>query len=300
MKCVWVVDNALLERHDEGFGFPRIDEAAKALGHDVYVTKYIPFSDSPQEFETANDWLMGRAKAVPHIFYGSVEWLNQIERCGWFKQRGYIPGAYFKKEALKYSNYSSRPEFGDLMLNDDYLILPFGEIKRRLDWDIHQGLRPPYFKSPKMFIRPDVVTKSFAGRVIDFASEEEKPESLNQYEKISDEELCVVATEKKIIGEYRHIICRNELIAQSQYRRDGKIDIRIDVEPECQRLAKFVSREEYQPDTVYTLDTAMTEDGPRIVEFNAFSCSGLYASDTMRIVRDVSFAATIEFLGDDI
>ena len=289
MNCQWVIDTVLLERHDDGFGFPRIEEAAKQLGHDVYITKYIPFSDMP-EFDFN---LLDPGK--PTILYGSIQFLNQVKR---WRMSLPMPGTYFKTEELRYSNYS--PIYGDLMLNDRYIMLPYGEVKRRLHWDLDYALQPPYFESPKMFIRPDAVTKSFAGRVIDFASENENPSALSQYEKILDHELCILAPETEIIGEYRHIICNRKVIAQSQYRRDGKLDIRIDVEPECQRLAEEVAKRDYQPDTVYTLDTAWTPDGPRIVEFNAFSCSGLYACDTIEIVKKVSEEAIREFKGWDL
>ena len=290
-KCTWVIDNVLLERHDEGYGILPIAQAAEKLGHEVFITKYVPFSDYPDfDFNITNP-------EFPLILYGSIQFLNQIERVGLFKYIG-LPGAYFKKEALKYSNYSWR--YPGLMLNDRWIMLPYGEIKRRLDEDIHDGLIPPHFPNHKFFIRPDVVTKSFAGRVINFDSEEENHKTLSKYETVSDEELCVISDEVDIIGEYRHIICDREIVGQSQYRRDGKLDIRTDVDVDCQNLAKYVAQQEYQPDIVYTLDTALTVDGPRIVEFNAFSCSGLYACDTENIVKRVSEAAWKEFNGDDI
>jgi len=289
-KCNWVIDEILLERHDGDRGFPSLGSAAVDQGHNVFVTKYVPFSVQPIFNFTQLD-------PVPTILYGSIQFLNQVERCGILKNLGY-PGAYFKKEALKFSNYCWR--YPGLMLSDRWQILPYGELKRRLDADLSDGLQPPYFDDHRMFIRPDVVTKSFAGRVFDFNTAEDNPEQLSRYEHISDEELCVIAREKSIIGEYRHVICNREVIAQSQYQRDGKLDIRIDVEPDCQALAKQISREEYQPDNVYVVDTALTVDGPRIIEFNAFSCSGLYACDTNNIIKRVSEAAVREFNGEDV
>jgi hypothetical protein len=174
-------------------------------------------------------------------------------------------------------------------------MLPYGEIKRRMNEDLEEGLLPPNFKNKKLFLRPDVVIKSFAGRVFEFDTMEDDVNQLSQYEKISDFELCVISSPKKIIGEYRHVVCNNEIVGQSQYQRDGKLDIQIDVEPECQKLVKYIINNYEQPDNVYVVDTALTEDGSRIVEFNSFSCSGLYAMDTMSIVRNVSQAAIDEY-----
>jgi hypothetical protein len=277
MTVTWVVDNVLLERHDEGFGMPRIEEAARQLGHDVHVTKYIPFSERP-EFHFKYEKMIDK----PTILYGSVQWLNQIVK---FRKEGNhigIPGPYFNKEALKYSNYSWR--YPGMMLNDDYVLLPYGEIKQRMK-----------LEEFPMFIRCDGVTKTVPGHLVYTFDD---VNLLSSYDKTYDEELLVWASPKEIIGEYRHIIVNGEIAGQSQYRRDGKLDIRIDVEPSCQALAKEVARGEYQVDNVYTLDTALTQDGPKIVEFNAFSCSGLYACDTLNIVKLVSEAAEKEFNGE--
>lgn len=70
-KIQWVVDTILLERHDEGYGFLRIDEAAKKLGHSVMTTKYRPFSDHPDL-----DFLDAK---IPTIFYGSCEFNRDLD-----------------------------------------------------------------------------------------------------------------------------------------------------------------------------------------------------------------------------
>lgn len=279
----WVIDKILLEKHDEGFGFPSLEEAARSQGHDVYLTKYIPFS------ETQGPEIYTLQHLKPTIFYGCCEWINKLERNGILKN--YVPGIYLRKDALRYSNYSWR--YHEHMLNKNYFILRYGEIKKR-----PQALRTitDICDFLPFFIRPDVVTKSFPGHIIKSYKD---IELLSTYDKIYDDELCVIAPVEKIIGEYRHIICNREVIAQSQYKRNNILDIRIDVNLECQALAKWISREEYQIDNVYVVDTALINDGPKIIEFNAFSCSGLYAMDTNKIVKHISEVAEIEFKGEE-
>jgi hypothetical protein len=280
-KIVWVIDEILLERHDE-FGFPNMQDSAKEAGHEVYVTKYIPFSEFPDfNLRKYRDETIYK----PIVFYGSIQFINQLNRHGYLKKA--VPGAYYNLEQLKYSYYSGF--FGELMLNDDYVILPYSEVARRAK----------SIFGDRFFIRPDVVTKPFAGRPVDFSTLEDDPKALGQYNNIYPNDLCVVASKKEIKGEYRHVICNHELIAQSQYQWEGKLDIRIDVHPECQRLAKEVSRNEWQPDYVYVVDTALLPSGEaRIIEFNTFSCSGLYACDTRAIIKHVSEMAVKEFNGD--
>jgi hypothetical protein len=87
-------------------------------------------------------------------------------------------------------------------------------------------------------------------------------------------------------------------VTKSQYRWD-KLDIRIDTLPECDRLAEQVAEHKWQADRVYVCDIAQTDEGPKIIELNAFSSSGLYACDTRAIVKGVSEAAWKEYLGHD-
>lgn len=272
----WVIEKILLERHDEGFGFPSLDEAAKLQGHEVFIKKYIPFSETQEIIEA------DPSKAA--VFYGCIEWNNKLERLGVMKK--YCPGAYLNKEALRYSNYAWH--FHDYMLNRNSFLLRYGQIKKHTY---------NFMEVDGFFIRPDAVTKPFPGHVV---YSDEDINQLSTYDKVYDDELCVIAEKQDIIGEYRHVVCRNEVIAQSQYRRDGVLDIRIDVDLDCQALAKMVAREEDQVDTVYVVDTALTEDGPKIIEFNSFSCAGLYACDTMAIVKHVSEAAEAEFKGENL
>ena len=287
----WLIDGILLEKHDTGF--PTLAEAASNAGHNVILTRYIPFSTSVSN--DVDQFIYERQTVLnkPLVAYGCTGFLKQLVKNPYYKFS--CPGAYFKIDELKYSVYSS--QWGEYMFNEDYIMLPYGELKRRIDEDIHEGRRPPHFKSHRLFVRPDVVTKSFAGRLFDFDTFEDSIRSIVQYEPIDDRELCIIASEKEIIAEFRHIVCDREVITGSQYRRDGKLDIRSDVDEDCHRLAQQVAEKE-DMDYVYVVDTALTEDGPRIMEFNAFSCSGLYACDTNIIVDKVGKMAIKELKGD--
>jgi hypothetical protein len=288
-KVNWVFDEGILDRHDEGFGFPRIDEAVKLAGHNLTVVKYEPFTDIIEK-----DFLKGLIG--PTVICGTINFVEQILRSNNLKVYGTCPGLYLNKKILEFSSYASH--FGRLMLNDKFQMLPYGELRRRINEDLNDGLRPPHFKSHNLFVRPNVVTKSFAGGVFRFDTIQDNIESLDKYQKIDNEELVIFDYEKEIIAEFRHIICDREIIAQSQYRRDGIVNISPNVDLECQRLVKYLLTLDHEIDNVYVVDTALTEDGPRIVEFNSFSCSGLYACDTNNIVKYVSEQAVREFYGE--
>jgi len=180
------------------------------------------------------------------------------------------------------------------MLNNDFVILPFAEFKRR-------GLTP---WRDSVFIRPDRVTKLFTGFTIntnEFASE---LNILEQTSHVMPDDMIVAASAKPILGEFRFIISEREVVTGSAYSWDNTLDVRIDVHPAALEVAQEVGRREWQADRVYTCDVALTEirgkQEARLLELNAFSCSGLYACDTNLIAEAVSQAAWNEFIGNDL
>lgn len=270
----WVVDTYLTDIRRYQTGFPTIEEAASELGFEVYKTQYIPGKpDTNVPFK--------QGECV--VTYGTHQFLNQIKR----QYKGFWqPGSYHRIENLSYSAYS--PYIGDLLLNDDFVLLPFGEVVRR-------GCRKPFF------LKPDAVTKAFTGLVVTPNNFEHEISTLRQVHHVTDDVICVLAEPKEIEGEFRFVIADGEVIAGSEYRWDNTLDIRTDVHPVCEGIAREIAKREWQPDTVYTCDVALTNGRTqgRVVELNTFSCSGLYACDTRRIVEAVSQAAWREYNGFD-
>jgi hypothetical protein len=298
----WIIDDLLLERHDD-VGFPTLADAAREAGDTVFTTKYVPFS---QELVLPDDMvshLFHTTHRVPTVVYGTVGFCRQFQRTTWLQRQ--CPGTYLRFDELKYSKAAAM--FGPLMFNDDFVMLPYGELRRRVLDDLEMGLNPPHYDDHTFFVRPDVVTKTFAGRVFAFDTDEDDVYALDKYEKIHQAELVIVAEPKDIIAEYRHFVVNGVVVAESQYRRDNKLDIRVDVSEDNSALASMIAAEgviiheeriAWQPDTVYVVDTAETVDGPRIIEFNSASCSGLYACDTRAIVKAVAVQAWKELTGD--
>lgn len=280
-KPIWIIDDVLLERHDS-VGFPTLADAGLELGHEIFRTKYIPFTDSISD--DLKKYLNQIDKNIPVIAYGCIGFLKQIYKNFSFKSM--CPGAYYKTPELKYSYYCH--QFGDDMLNSDFIMLPYGEIERR----------GSSFFGPRFFIRPDVVTKSFAGRVINFDDFAENPKALSQYEVIDKSEICVIASPKEITCESRHLIVNKKVVTQSTYRYLDKLYIIPDVLQEMKDFAELKAKEAYNPDYVYIMDLAMTSNGVKIVEFNTFSCAGLYGMDTRKVIESVSEMAWKEFLSD--
>lgn len=299
-KLTWILDEKLLDRHDD-CGFPRLDDAVKEAGHEIIISRQLAITDIPA-FSGQNPDFDEHIKFMNHlsgelkfsIICGTVRFCNQILN----SPIKYIPGAYLKKHNLKYSTAAAH--YGNLMLNERFILLPYGELRRRILEDLVDGLNPPHFKHHSLFVRPDNVTKEFAGRIHNFLNPEDNIDELGKYQPINDEEIVVIAEDKSdyILAEFRHVIVNRKLITSSQYRRDDRVDIRTDCEPDCEKLAEWVAKHEWQPDYVYVVDTCLTLDGPKIIELNSFSCAGLYGCNTREIVKAVSEAAWLEYTGE--
>lgn len=276
----WVIHDHLIQRALPT-GRPNLLQALQSQG---YETICLTYDETDRDLTKLPEW---NGECV--VTYGSVQFVNQVVK----KRRGmWQPGAFLRTENLSYSAYA--PYMGDILLNDDFIMLPYAEFRRRglKAWD------------GSAFIRPNSVTKLFTGFVINSNDYEHETNSLERLSNVSPEDILVVARPKPILGEFRFIISDGKVITGSAYSWDNTLDVRSDVHPACLEMAQEVAQREWQPDRVYTCDIALTEingkQEARVLEFNAFSCSGLYACDTELIANAVSYAAWNEYSGDDI
>jgi hypothetical protein len=276
MSICWLFDELLTERA-ENTGFPTLAEAARELGHRVYQTKYIPFSTEPDPRIAIEFWA---GSCV--VTYGTVQFCKQIEKS---YGRWWTPGMYFNANVKSWSKFAVY--LGEYLLNDDYIILPYGEAIRRLTTTVGLGARA--------FIKPESGMKEFTGQVVDRKTILE----MSPHSPISSETLCVLALEKDIKAEFRYVICDKKVVTGSEYRWDNVLDVRRDTHPIADAMAEKVAKAGWQADTVYVCDVALVgDDEAKIIELNAFSSSGLYACDTYKIVDAVSKAAAREHSGE--
>lgn len=279
-KVCWLVDEIIQER---GYttGFPVISDAARSLGCQVYETKYIPFSDTPD----SNIPFPVNSCVITH---GTVEFNKQIIK---FHGKDWFPGAYFNKNVKSYVAFAN--PLAEYMLNDDYYILPYGEFVRRYVGDPN---RKP------LFIKPESGLKEFTGQVITPENYKDEFNSMNQIQRVNDDSLCVISSAKDILAEFRYVIVNKKVITGSEYRWDNILDVRVDTHPICDELAEKIASHDWQPDSVYVCDIALVGNKSykyaKVVELNAFSSSGIYACDTNKIVKAVSDAAWKEYIGD--
>lgn len=97
--------------------------------------------------------------ASPVLAYGSIEFAKAI-------RSDFYPGKWCDWTALRCERYY--PKVGALLLNEDYIILPASEVKRRQNILLQQW--------EPMFLRPVRADKPFAG----FVATRSNPEVITQ------------------------------------------------------------------------------------------------------------------------
>jgi len=270
MKVKWLIEDY---EHDSSLA-PLIDEVEKQ-GMEYKIAKYEPWESCKLDHYPDNDCV---------VFYGTLNLGRQLQR-----QKGWIPGAYCNFKNLCCKTYYSY--WAKYLFNQDYIMLPFMEIKRRQDW-----IYDNYGVDDTIFIRPDSGAKTFAGQTLAKEMIDKEFKLFANYASMpSDEIITVISSAKVIDEEFRIVIVDKKIVAGSQYKKDGKLDISTRVPRQAWELAKQIAQEEWQPDIAYTLDICKSNGEYSMLEANSFSCSGLYLCDPEPIVRELSKVALREW-----
>lgn len=272
MKTVkWAISSKFFERP----GSPSLKKALEKAGIEHFDSdfdeKTREYADIP--YETSDCVVM----------HGPIQFVRK-------KNKGFAPGAFGFKTDTNTSYYMGQLPSRHFF-NDDAIYLPFGSILNRKE-------QLASLFGNHIFIRPDSGFKSFTGFDVTTDKLEFELSALKQTKNIGSHEMCQIASAKEIQSEYRIIICNQKVITGSQYRWDGKMDIRIDVHSDAWSFAESaVAKAPWQLDTCYVVDIFIGKDGPKIGEFNSFASAGLYHCDMDAIVEAVSEAALAEWNG---
>ncbi len=217
------------------------------------------------------------------IYYGGLELGYMLRR-----EAPWVPGVYTTLE--NYDCHYYYPRFGKYLLNQNYAIIPYGELERRMDWIYeHFGI------DDTIFIRPDRGNKIFTGKAI-YKERFIHELPLLGFYKLKPEELCIVCEPRNVRKEWRFLIVDGQIITGSEYRPD-KVCVDVTSIHDDAQIAYRVAQEalrdnEYNPDRAWSLDICKTEAGNfYVLEVGCFSSAGLYAMDNARVVEAVSRVA---------
>lgn len=255
-RLTWLLD----EKYEEA-GNSDLRPAIEAIG-DHHLT----LSRREARHGTAEQTLP--LHSCPTLAYGSIEFAKAI-------RSDFYPGKWCDWTELRCERYY--PKVGALLLNDDYILLPTGEVRRRQN-SLLQQWEP-------MFLRPVRADKPFAG----FVATRNNPADIEQQlQNVEAHELVVLASAKHIEAEYRTVAVRGQgIVAVSRYMSNGAFTLERQIPDEAHQVARAVVEALGTdfPDPMYIVDIALCAGEYRLLEINGFSFASFYACDLGAIIR---------------
>lgn len=256
MKTLWILQKNIYTKH-----FEKIREVLEEINRPYMCIDVIPFS-TELDFSLSYNG--------PIIAYGSTT-LIKLSPKDW---------SWYNEDIFKPSIWGNK--IGEKYINHDAEIMRLDEVLKNWRYD-------------RAFIRPNSDLKLFSGDVFmkgDFIDWYDRLKFLIEdgtYINIKLDTMVSVASYKRIILEWRFFVVNKEVIAGSQYRKNGKLDQSNLINPNAMLLADKIAGAEWQLDTGYVVDIGLTEDGKyKVIEFNNFNASGFYECNIKDILLKTS------------
>lgn len=244
-----------------------IRSACLSTGNEFFEVDVIPFSHE----------ISGEAPEVSGqvVVYGSTMMANTAKIYDW------KPGVF-----RIYNESDTLAELGSNYLNNDMRSLSVSEVV-------------PYVQSQGwdfFFAKPDKDLKSFDGTVFDA---EEFPffiERVRGYANYDpDTRICVSSIKHPEI-EWRFVIVDKKVVAFSQYRVERRLDVKGWADGNAikfaEAIASYVSPNDVYsypcPYDIYVMDVCKINGEYKVIEYNTFNFSGLYACNIYDVVDSIN------------
>ena len=205
-------------------------------------------------------------------FHGSFQELSKIKK-------SIIPATYGINQNILRSHYTSYIP-NDWFLNKNSMMTTWGNLYKSTNFWFE------YFGN-ELFIRPDSGNKTFTGQVITRKNFDEQKSILEQFSNIKPETIIWISNAKRIENEYRFWISNKKIATCCEYSWEKEKQLGI-VPMIAMTFANKIANYEWQVDSIYVVDISIIDNYPSIIEFNSFSCSGLYTCDSKELFKIVS------------
>ena len=209
--------------------------------------------------------LTGIELSGPTIVRGSHGFVNYVQ-----KELNPLPGGFTHPTNFQMTTYI--PIMKEFCLNDDFGIIEYGTFNNHSVYYTHLGTQP-------VFVKPLEDLKKFSGVVVNPKQtiKEAHIEKYGKWIEPNDDCKIIITGIKKVIDEYRVVVVNGKAITMSTY--DSQPIIKLSV-------MEFVNEatQVWNPAAVYVVDIAKTPNGNKIVEYNQFSTSEMYACDQEKII----------------
>lgn len=269
MKTKWLIESTLIPEDVKP-----LKQALDNQGFEYKETDIQELYSRPlNEFYDDNDCV---------VFFGTLNSAHFIR-----KKAKWIPGLYYHPKNYFCEYYY--PALGELLLNREYMMLPFGELHRQ-----KEIIYDKFGEDRAIFLRPNRPDKTFTGKLIYKEYFDKDVDSLG-FKQIEPHELVIAAKPINLIEEWRFVCVDGCILTGSSYKKNNLAGSTAGYPPEAYKLAKEVTKK-YNPDRAWAIDIGKTKGGRfAVVEVGCFSCCGLYLADRNIIVQEVSRIALEEW-----
>lgn len=272
MKVGWIVDAQAFDTYH--------DELIEAIVRNGHLAVSVERPPAPYQWDDVD---CSYRKCFPAgacvVTHGDVDLVNRVSNDGLWS-----PGVFAEVKRYHCSHYFAH--FGDVILNHDYVMLPFAEFPRLAD-----SLFGYLGVEGELFVRPDSPMKVFNGQRI-AQSEFDKDYEFMAFNEFPREALIVVSSPKNIATEWRFVVVEKRIVAGTEYHNGSEFVAYPVAENNALQFAQRVAARVYQPEPVWILDICRTTEGEyRVVEVGGFSFASLYGCDKDAVVNAVSDAA---------
>lgn len=206
------------------------------------------------------------------------------------KRDKFIPGVFCDFDQYKCSQYY--PILGQWKFNENYIILPYGDLLRRKKFIFD------YLSSSNcIFIRSDNKF-NFPGRLIEQRTYDRDISRLG-LGSIEHDTLVIIAIPKFPKREWRIFVAEDGIITGSQYKHHGRAKLDKNIPTLVADFAiNIINYGQYLPDEVVAIDICEDIKGDLyLMDIGPFSCSEIYQADTDLLVEAVSEKAILHFKG---
>jgi hypothetical protein len=233
IMVTWIVDKHILKDSR----YENMPDIIQSCGYQCKVSQYIPFASSASE-------IIGDVQE-PIIPYGTVAFCRLLKN---------TEGLFFNENNLRYHYYRSNLDLNKaLWINEDYIIMPYNQIKQ----DPSRIFK--LFNQDYVFIRPDSGAKLFTGFCVSPETINAEINYLDQMSGLTNHSLVILAPARKIYAEYRFIIIANEVVTGSLYIENNMhgleiqrpLNLSLSSDNSAQKLAEVVAATSWQPDHCY-------------------------------------------------
>lgn len=265
MKLHWAIQKNIM-RADRYFA---VINACKQL--ELPYTTFRSYPDYPSKLHIHGfPELPDIPSNIPVMFCGTTFVVRRV-----FEAKKWYPGVYFDPENFTVTAY--KQNYGDAFLNSDCRFVTLGEFMN----EGHDG-------KENFFIRPVKDLKEFTGLIVEYKDIAEWKFETDSRDYATPKTEIIVSKPQEIYKEWRLVVIDNKVCSGSQYVEDGHLKEDPTLPDKVVSFTEELA-EMWSPARVFALDICELKNGDiKLLECNCFNCSGLYAANTYKIIKEVS------------